>query len=283
MEPENFESKINKFFKKYNLKELPNYFFGLVELKPINGNKKDKVKNIKEAGTTESKINDIVKENPGMMNMDYIDKNYFSSYIEIDGAFAYFGKSLLTIINENNKKFKVSKSINVSLEDGIKINDGDTNNFILDKNSILLIEDKLRFPSVIRNLTRNKLIEKDKLYKSLNLVVYKTIKKINIFNEYLRSISLEKNIDYSYYLLLIYYSNPIAKIENIIKDILLDLKNENLIKYPKFKLKVIYILPYISLNDSEGLEKLENEIKLMKEEMEVLKQRVSYLESQKDI
>ena len=61
------------------------------------------------------------------------------------------------------------------------------------------------------------------------------------------------------------------------------MKNENLIKYPKFKLKVIYVLPYISLNDSKGLEKLENEIKLMKEEMEVLKQRVSYLESQKDI
>ena len=280
LESENFESNINKFFKNYNLKELPNYFFELVNLKPIDFNKKEKSK---EEETKIAINNEIIKKNSGKMNMLYIDQNYFSSYIEIDGAFAYLEESPLTIISENNKMFKVSKSISVSLPDKeIKINDEDKNDFVINKNTILLIEDKLSFPNVIKDLTQYMLIEKEKLYKSLNLLIYKTIKKINIFAEYLRTISEGKNKDYSYYLLLIYDSYPVGEVEDIIKNILFDLKGGDLIKYPNFKIKVIYVLPCISLNESDKVEKLEKELKSLKEktdkELAELRQKILSLE-----
>ena len=46
--------------------------------------------------------------------MNYAESHYFSSFIEIDGAFVYYKSSPMTIIEENNKLFKVSKTINVS-------------------------------------------------------------------------------------------------------------------------------------------------------------------------
>ncbi len=46
--------------------------------------------------------------------MDTVEKNLFSVYKEIDGAFAYLDSPKLEIINENDKHFKVSKTIKVS-------------------------------------------------------------------------------------------------------------------------------------------------------------------------
>ena len=247
---EEFENKINKYFNKLNLKELPNYFFRLIKKNQIIIPKKS-------------------DNNNNEIDMDSVDENYFSAYIEIDGAFAYFNPSKLTIINENDKLFKVSKTINVSSwGEEIEINNDDKNNFIIDQNTILLIEDKLSFPKVINDLKKEIKINKDELYTSLNFLIYKTIKKINIFNEYLISTSEGKKITYSYYLLLIYNSNPILNVENIFEKILSDLSKEKLIKYPNFYLKIIYALPCISLNDSKKVEELEAEIKIQKNNLE---------------
>ena len=46
--------------------------------------------------------------------MNYAESHYFSSFIEIDGAFLYYKSSPMTIIEENNKLFKVCKTINIS-------------------------------------------------------------------------------------------------------------------------------------------------------------------------
>ena len=46
--------------------------------------------------------------------MNYAESQYFLSFIEIDGAFAYYESSPMILIEENNKIFKVSKTINVS-------------------------------------------------------------------------------------------------------------------------------------------------------------------------
>ena len=114
--------------------------------------------------------------------MEYVDKNYFITFIEIDGAFAYLNDPQLIIIDEYNKKFKLSKTINVSsYGEHIDINDEDQDIFLINKNSILLIEDKLSFPKIIKDLKRDKMIKKEDLYNSLNFVIYKSIKKINIF------------------------------------------------------------------------------------------------------
>ena len=249
---EDFENKINKYFIDLNLKQLPNYFFKL-----IKKNKKEIVFN--------------KDNNKNEIDMNYVDGNYFSSYIEIDGAFAYLNPTKLTVISENNELFKVSKTIKISSwGDEIKIIDD--KEFIIDPNTIILIEDKLSFPKVIKNLTKEKKIKKDELYSSLNFLIFNLIKKINIFNEYLTSISEGKKISYSYYLLLIYDSIIKLNVEKIIQTIIKDLKKEQLIKYPIFQLKVIYILPYIPKNESRRIEKLEDSVQRLKKEMEKLKE-----------
>ena len=252
---EDFENKINKYFMKFNLKQLPNYFFRLSK------------KNKKEIPFNKD-------YNYHETDMNCVDRYSCPSYIEIDGAFEYLNPKQLIIINENDKLFKCSKTISISSwGDEIKIKD-DKLDLIIEPNSIILIEDKLSFPKVIRNLTNNKKIKKDDLFTSLNFFIYKIIKKISIFNEYLVSTSEGTTRIYSYYLLLIYDSNPILNVENIIINIIKDLKKENLIKYPKFQIKAIYVLPCITLNESKEVDELKTKIKNLKEEIEIMKRTI---------
>ena len=90
-----FENKINKYFNRLNLKQLPSYFFRLYKKNP-------KLKQNKNTGGGEE------------IDMDTVEKNFFSAYMEINGAFAYLDSPKLEIINENDKRFKVSKTIKVS-------------------------------------------------------------------------------------------------------------------------------------------------------------------------
>ena len=248
---EDFENKINKYFIDLNLKQLPNYFFKLVK------------KNRKEISFNKD-------YNKNEIDMNYVDGNYFSSYIEIDGAFAYLNPKKLIIISKESKLFNVSKTLKISSW-GDKIQIIDDKDFIIEPNTIILIEDKLSFPKFIQNLTKEKKIKKDEMYASLNFLIYKLIKKIKIFNEYLASTSEGKDISYSYYLLLIYDSNPILNVENIIVKIINDLAKEQLIKYPIFQLKVIYALPCITLNESRRIKELEETVTRLEKEMEKLK------------
>jgi len=242
-----FETQINRFFKNHDLKELPNYFFRLQQKK----NKKPKA-----------------SINNKYINMDYAESHYFFSFVEIDGAFAYYESSPMIIIEENSKLFKVSKTINVSSwGDQIYIEKNNKNNFIINKNSVILLEDKLGFPNELKNLTRNEIIDKDELYSSINFIIYKSIRKIRIVEEYLTSIFEGKTIEYSYYLVLVYNNNPISGMEEIIMNILRNLFEQNLIKYPSFKFKVIYALPCISFNHFEKMDRMQMEMNDMKNKM----------------
>ena len=85
--------------------------------------------------------------------------------------------------------FKCSKTLSISsYGDKIEI-ESDKLDLQIEPNTIILIEDKLSFPKVIKNLTKNKVINKDELFASLNFLIYKIIKKINIFKSYLNSTS----------------------------------------------------------------------------------------------
>ena len=264
---EDFENKINNFFKRFSLVELPNYFFRLINKNPFKGKK-----------SKEKKIN-----REEIIEVNTVIQNIFSAYIEIDGAFAYYGISPFIIINEGNKLFKVSKTLDVSsFGEDIKINDNESNKLILNPNTVVIIEDKLGFPPVINDFKKGKKITKEKLYTSLNFIIYKTIRKINIMNEYLISTTEEKNKTYSYYLLLVYDSNPISDVENILKTILNDLCKEKLIKYPTFKLKVIYALPCISLNDSTTIAELKNEIIDLKTTIEEMRKEMEEIKKIKE-
>ena len=97
--------------------------------------------------------------------MNDVENNYFSSFIEIDSAFAYYEFAPLTIIDENSRLFKVSKTINVSLSDEkIEISENEKNNFEINKNTIILIEDKLSFPKIIEDFARNKIMKRADLF-----------------------------------------------------------------------------------------------------------------------
>ncbi len=126
--------------------------------------------------------------------MNWVDEYYFSSFIEIDGAFAYLNPMKTTIIYESSNLFKCSKTLSISsYGDKIEI-ESDKLDLQIEPNTIILIEDKLSFPKVIKNLTKNKAINKDELFASLNFLIYKIIKKINIFKSYLNSTSEGKDI-----------------------------------------------------------------------------------------
>ena len=265
-----FEPKINNYFKKYNLKELPNYFFRIKE-------KNKKLPEIK------------YEKN---INMNYAEFHYFLNFVETDGAYVYNDSSPMTIIDKNNKLFKLSKTIKVSsYGKKITLNEDENNDFaitnnvifdksdnkikvsknddfIINQNSVILIEDKLNISKIIENFDKNKKMNKDELYSSFNFLIYKTIRKIRFYEEYLTSISEKTNNKYSYYLLLVYYNNPISDIENIIIKILKNLSSQSLIKYPSFQLKVIYSLPCISFNNSKEFNDLKAEVKILKEKVE---------------
>ena len=296
---EDFENKINRFIREFNLKELPSYFF---KLKTKNNLKEDeeKIENCKEneSKSNESKtkpkesqikFNDIekkpkenqIKFSENEINMDSVDKYYFSAFIETDGAFIYENPSPLVMFDKSDKKFKVSKTIDISsYGETIKII-RDKGELKIKKNTILLIEDKLKFPDVIDDLERKKVYSKDFLLKSLNFVIYKTIKKIKIYEEYLKSVSNGNNESYSFCLLFIYNSRPISKVERIFKDVLKNLFTEKLIPYEAFQLKIIYLLPCISLNDFGEIKELKNKINKMDKEMKSMKRQLKMMNSKK--
>ena len=251
---EYFENRINHFFLKFDLKQLPNYFFRLIK------------KNVNECPFYDD-------YNNNKTNMKYVDDYYFSSFVEIDGAFAYLNSTKKTIIYETNELFKCSKTISISSH-GEKIEiDNDELDLTIKPNTIILIEDKLSFPKVIKNLTKNETINKDELFASMNFLIYKIIKKINIFESYLNSTSEGKKNKYFYYLILIYDSNPILNVENIVIDVIKELKKEGLIKYSSFQLKVIYILPCITLNESNEIDEMKKKIKDLEKKLELMEQR----------
>ena len=203
--------------------------------------------------------------------MKYVDDYYFSSFIEIDGAFAYLNSTKKTIIYETSELFKCSKTISISSHgEKIEIDNGELD-LTIKPNTIILIEDKLSFPKVIKNLTKNETINKDELFASMNFLIYKIIKKINIFESYLNSTSEGKKNKYFYYLILIYDSNPILNVENIVIDVIKELKKEGLIKYSSFQLKVIYILP-CTLNESNEIDEMKKKIKDLEKELRLMKQ-----------
>ena len=254
-----FETKINSFFINYGLKELPNYFFGL--------HKKNELPKTKASN------------NDKFITMNYAGSHYFLSFIEIDGAFAYYKSPPMTIIEENNKLFKVSKTINVSSWGReIDIEENNNNDFIINQNSVILLEDKLSFPKELKDLKRNQEMNKDELYSSLNFLIYKSIRKINIVKEYLTSNFEGKAIEYSFYLVLVYKNNPISSMEKIIVNILRNLYEQSLIKYPSFKFKVIYSLPYIPINNFPNLDKMKMDLNDMKNKMEELSNKMKDME-----
>ena len=119
----------------------------------------------------------------------------------------------------------------------------------------------------MKNLNRDQKADKDELYSSINFIIYKSKRKINIVEEYLKSNFEGKTIKYSYYLVLVYNNNPISDMEKIIINILRNLYEQKLIKYLSFKFKVIYALPCISFNNSKEMDKMKMEMNDMKNKL----------------
>ena len=55
----------------------------------------------------------------------------------------------------------------------------------------------------------------------------------------------------------------------------MNLSNEKLIKYNSFHIKVIYVLPCISLNESKRVEELEKDVENLRKEVKELKEMLS--------
>lgn len=171
--------------------------------------------------------------------------------MEIDGAYFYKEKEILTLIPKDDKHFFVSQTIEV-ISKGKTINTIGDNSLMAMENTVLLMEDILKIPGTIDNFDKNKNYEKSKLFSSLIFTVYKLIKKIKFYKEFISS-ELDYKDKISFTLVLIYNKKPIEDLENEVKNCISTLFMQNLIEQEKFNIKLIYILPNISLNNNNNL------------------------------
>lgn len=271
------ENKVNNYFKKFKmLNNLPNYFFLLKNKNRDKIKDPNEIKNYKNY--FDSKGNNI-EEKKEIIKLEDVVNNLFSTFIETDEVFYYKDDIPLTLIEEGNKSFSVSNKIEIS-EYGANINIIKSKLLNIEKNSIILIEDKLSAPKFYENLLYKKDYIKQDFYSSLNFLVYKIISKIKIYKEFIKS-ELNDNDNFKFILLLVYNNKPIKEddMENVIKKIINNLYHLNLVKEKLFDFQVLYILPNISMNYFLEIENQKNEINKLKSDYNELANKYNEINS----
>ena len=236
---EDFESKINNYFKKFAvLKELPQIFF---QLKKKNQN-------------------NYIYRKYNYNDFDSYLNDCFSNFCEIDGAFLYKRDTPLILFFYENNKFILSKKYTLNDFTGKK------EDFIISPYSVLLIEDKISATKYIDlALLKENCLTKEEINSSLIFTVYKLIKKINFYQNYLeKKMKIEDKYfkEYHFHLILSYNNKHISRIEKDFIKCFKFLKNNGYLNNIKdnFDIRFIYTLPSISFNKSTTVNDLKKEI-----------------------
>ena len=260
------ENNANFLFKSIPyIKELPNYFFVLGNIKDykiLNGQNNKKYYDKKQSKKNKYNNNDNKNNNNNNNNNDdnnnnnihlYTFKEYleniFSLFIETDGAFINDEKQTLSLpLTENYLPFNISSAFTVKkVNDNITMKEGkEKNKLVIYPHSIIICESKLSIPNKIDSPFQ-KAYDKNTFEKSLIFVIAKMIKKINYYIEYVRQVcynSVEKMPEFGIQLFLIYNKNPIENLEKEINHNLNLLIENKFVNY-EFELKIIYLSPTI--------------------------------------
>ena len=241
-----FENSNNFIFIKQKLIELPTLFFKL-----------------KKPNQYE---NEIIDDKISFNDAKTIVNN---SFMECDSAFLYNKSEKLEIINEQKDKiYKISNLLKINAVEK-KISEEITKSLSIDKNTILIIEEKLSIPIKIDDFKLNRRYLKKELYRSLIFVLYKLISKIKYYNEFVKNEL--KDDEYHFHLLLIYNNSPIVNILKVIIDYIQLIFDD--IHY-NFYFQIIYV--------SSSLTYVQRRLSVMKEDelnkkIDSLEKKVSYL------
>ena len=228
-----FENNSNNFFKNmFNLTDLPLYFFKL----NYNINK------------------NLFKKNK-MYTFSEYNKILFSIFLEADGA--YINKKDMELtqnLSENYCPYLIHKTFNVYKDNEENKENKENHKFRIsianetlkiENKTIVISESKVSIPNNIENFSFKKQYTVNDLENSLLLTIYKLIKKINFYKEYVKNEILENNEkinDYKFHLFLIYNNTPVSDLEQYIEVILEDLISHDFIKQ-EFKLQILYLIP----------------------------------------
>ena len=278
-----FENNWIFFFDYYfDLQKLPNIFFPISTILDNKYHHKNKKKN---------KFNNDLKN-----TFENYVGNIFNSFIEID----------LARINMNNfdiqpefffKPFINEPPIHVYKDNNNKyiceINKN--NEFKIHANTIILGEVKQSVPEKVLDIKKEEEIDPKNIQRTLFFVLFKLIKKIDYYLNYVKYEILddsEKINNYKVQLFLIYNNKPISKMNTFIKSCLDNFISYNYIKN-EFIFQIIYSSPSISslninnlseeikANNSKILN-LTKEIRSLKSELENLKKKIDSSEAKKN-
>ena len=131
--------------------------------------------------------------------------------------------------------------------------------------TIVINETKLSIPKNIKKFCILKFYNKDDLTNTLIFTLYKLIKKIHYYDEFVTHEILKNNGEkYNFLLCLIYDNIPVQNIGDVAEKDLKDLSFYGYIKN-EFKLKIIYLIPNFG---TYNLNTYQKDIKIKMEEMQ---------------
>ena len=297
-----FEKNWTFFFDSYfNLQKLPNIFFPISTIFDSKYQKKNKKKN--KAEDKSKSIDESNKKEDKITFEKYVD-SIFNSFIETD----------LARINKNNidiqPEFIFKPFIN---EPPIHVYRDKKGKFICEVNksnelkihasSIILGEVKNSVPEKVLNIKKDEEIDVKNIQRSLYFVLYKLIKKIDYYLNFVKYEILdnsEKIKNYKFQLFLVYNNKPISKMNTFIKSCLENLISNGYINN-EFIFQIIYSSPSVSslninnlskeikainskifiLEDNIG--KKDKQIQNLQSEMDILKKKIKSLESERKL
>ena len=273
-----FEKNWTFFFDSYfDLKKLPNIFFPISTLLDRKYYKKNNFKNKSEVNS-KSFDNSYKKEDKGKMTFKIYADSMFYSFIETD--FARINMNNIDIQPEFIfKPFINEPPIHVVRDKNgefiCKINEN--NEFKIHANTIILGEAKHSVPEKVLNIEQEEAIDVKNIQRTLFFVLYKLIKKIDYYLDFVKYEILDdsENIkNYKLQLFLIYNNKPISEMNTFIKTCF-----DNFIKYKyiknEFIFQIIYSAPSIS---SFSINKLSKEIKDVKLKLANMEKKIEALE-----
>ena len=285
MKGEPKENWLFLFDSNFDLQKLPNIFFPISTILDNKYHCKNKIKfNNDSKITFENYVgnifNSLIETDLARINMNNFDiqpEFFFKPFINEPPIHVY---------KDNNNKYICEINKN--------------NEFKIHANTIILGEVKQSVPEKVLDIKKEEEIDPKNIQRTLFFVLFKLIKKIDYYLNYVKYEILddsEKIKNYKFQLFLIYNNKPISKMNTFIKFCL-----DNFISYNYIKNEFIFQIIYSSSNSisnfninnlSEEIKavkksnnskilNLTKEIRSLKSELENLKKKIDSSEAKKN-
>ena len=209
-------------------------------------------------------INSDESQNKQYLTFSEYNSSLFYHFLEADGA--YINKSNNKIapnLNSNICPFYNHRTFYIKNKKGKYFYEEKDEDLYITKKSIIITESKLSIPKQIEDFSFDIQYFKKDLDKTLIFTLNKLIRKIDFYSQYAKYEILEEEEDiknYSFQLFLLYNNIPIDDLEEIIKENLKLLIDNNYIKN-EFILKIMYFGPNLGTYNINKMQKEFNNLK----------------------